>query len=359
MSTFKVFVSHSHEDDAFCGQLVAGLRGAGADAWHDEHNLGSGQLLEVMERELRASPIFVLVLSPAALRSQWVRDEAKWAFTQQRREPERILLPVLADTVEEDDIWTWLQDVKRIEAPGVRPLATDEAVRRTLHALALTPADEAPVAQVPRPSESAEELVMRGKALQARGDHAGALPFFERATQRDAQSWEAWHNAGFTLIKLKRYAEALPILQQAIALNAGNAASWNTKANALRDLRRDAEALVAYEQALALDPRIATARAGKRDALYELKHAAKALAASEQALALHPTNTLMWTVKAVALNRLGRPEDGLAAAEQALLLDPTYTWAWGRRADALAALGRTQEADQAKAQAKALGALGS
>src|SRR5258708_21757227 len=104
MSTLKVFVSHSHEDDAFCRQLVSALRQAEADVWYDEHNLGSGQLLDTIESELRVRPVFVLILSGAALRSQWVRNETKWAFTQLQREPERILLPVLASAVEQNDI---------------------------------------------------------------------------------------------------------------------------------------------------------------------------------------------------------------------------------------------------------------
>jgi hypothetical protein len=33
MAQPKVFVSHSHVDDAFAEQLVADLRAAGADAW--------------------------------------------------------------------------------------------------------------------------------------------------------------------------------------------------------------------------------------------------------------------------------------------------------------------------------------
>jgi TIR domain/Tetratricopeptide repeat len=247
----RVFVSHSHQDDAIARELVLALRGAGADIWYDEHNLGSGQLLDTTKRELRARLVFVLILSEAALCSPRVRNETTWAVTQLRREPERIVLPVLACPVEERAIWRFLRDVLRVEAPGVRPLAADEAVRRTLHVLALTPRGGAPLAQTPQLSEGAEELLIIGKVLQAQGDYVTALSYFERATQRDALSWEAWHNMGFTLIKLKRYAEALPILERAIALHGGNAASWNTKGNALRNLRRDAEALAAYEQALA------------------------------------------------------------------------------------------------------------
>ncbi|HEY1389266.1 MAG TPA: toll/interleukin-1 receptor domain-containing protein [Ktedonobacterales bacterium] len=50
----RVFVSHSHEDDTFCRAIVAALRAAHADVWFDEENLGSGQLLGEIQRELGA-----------------------------------------------------------------------------------------------------------------------------------------------------------------------------------------------------------------------------------------------------------------------------------------------------------------
>src|SRR5262249_53014999 len=154
----RVFVSHSHEDDAFCRQLVVALRGAGANVWYDEHNLDSGQLLDIIERELRARPVFVLILTPAAHLPSWLRDDCKWAYGLLRGDATRIILPVLAAPLAaEDDLWLFLQDFKRIEARGLQPFAPDEAVRRTLRALALTPAGEAPAPTAPQPSESAED----------------------------------------------------------------------------------------------------------------------------------------------------------------------------------------------------------
>jgi hypothetical protein len=49
--------------------------------WYDEHNLGAGQLLEEIQRELNARPVFVVLLSPDALASKWVQRECKWAYT--------------------------------------------------------------------------------------------------------------------------------------------------------------------------------------------------------------------------------------------------------------------------------------
>src|SRR5262249_35105008 len=76
----KIFVSHSHKDAAACHALVAALRGAGADVWYDEHNMTAGRLGPIIERELGARPVFILVLSPTALASSWVEDEARWAY---------------------------------------------------------------------------------------------------------------------------------------------------------------------------------------------------------------------------------------------------------------------------------------
>jgi hypothetical protein len=226
MAQMRVFVSHSHEDDTFCRALVDGLRLAGADVWYDEHNLGSGQLIDKIEVELRDRPVFVVVLSPAALRSQWVRDEVKWAFQRLRRDPSRIILPVLAGAVEEDAIWLFLQDFKRIEAPGVKPLPQAEAVARTLHALQLTRPGEAPLPTAPQPAESADDLVTRGRALNAQQRYAEALPLFQRAAQLDPNFAPAWHNKGVTLENLKRYAEALAAYDKAAALDLTFALPW-------------------------------------------------------------------------------------------------------------------------------------
>ena len=69
----RVFVSHSHEDNEFCQQIVQALRDAGADVWYDEHNLGWGELHDEIQRELGRRAIFVLILSKAAFASKWVQ----------------------------------------------------------------------------------------------------------------------------------------------------------------------------------------------------------------------------------------------------------------------------------------------
>jgi len=68
----SIFVSHSHHDVEFCRAFVQALRTHQLDVWYGEHNLGSGVLREVIEREMTARSSFVVILSPAALQSPWV-----------------------------------------------------------------------------------------------------------------------------------------------------------------------------------------------------------------------------------------------------------------------------------------------
>jgi predicted esterase len=71
----RIFVSHSSHDNEPCRALVSALRSAGADVWYDEHNLGNGVLRDVIMRELATRPVFVVMLTKAAITSQWVHDE--------------------------------------------------------------------------------------------------------------------------------------------------------------------------------------------------------------------------------------------------------------------------------------------
>lgn len=284
----KVFVSHSHEDNAFCQSLVTALRGAGADVWYDEHNLESGQLLDVIQRELGRRKIFVLILSKHAFGSKWVRRETSWAYGLADDDPTRVILPVTAGPIEPGDCspehgWLFLRDFKRIEAPGYRPFSQAEAIGRVLHAIALTPAGEAPAPVAPQPSESVDELITRGIALSEQGKDTEALALLERATQLNPSSHSAWFNTGYSLAARGRYEQAVAAFERAIKLNRNDGAAWNNKGRILWNLERYSEALAAYEQALALDPNFAAAWNGKAISLRTLWRTAEAEEAEQRA----------------------------------------------------------------------------
>jgi tetratricopeptide (TPR) repeat protein len=354
----RIFISHSSSDNAVCDQLVTTLRGSGADVWYDEHNLGAGTLRREIMKELSARPVTLVLLSKAALASDWVQDECEWAYNLSKRKPERLILPVVVGAYDPDDFDSllYLESMTRVEGPDHQPYPIVDTIARTLRLLALTPAGEAPVSIVPQPAETLNDLLTQGRGLFAQARFAEALPFFERATQTHdgVTSCEAWASLGRTYNGLGRYVDALAAVERAIAIDQRYAPGWYGRGVGLDLLGRPEEALVAYDRALALDPAFAEAWRNKASMLSDLGHSEEALAAYEQALACDPEYANAWNGKGNALHGLGRYTEALAAYEQALAINPRLPMAWNNRGDALRLLQQYDDAMRAVDRALAL-----
>ncbi len=357
MAQMQVFLSHSSADKDVAERVVVALRRAGADVWFDEHNLGATQLLDEIMRQLRARPVFIVLLSQTAFASDWVKRECKWAFNIQMRNPSHIILPVVISPIDPNafDEMLYLEDFKRVEGPHNTPYPEAEMLERTLRLLALTPASQAPIPSAPQSAESLGDLMTQGLALAAQQRWAEALFFFQRVTKRDPASADAWGNLGWMLGKLMRFDEALVACDRSLALNDRQAWVWDNKGVTLGALERYEEALTAFDSALALDPNEAIAWNNKVAALVGLGRNEEALVASERALAFDSNDTTSWMSKGLALDGLGRSEEALAAFDSALALDASLALAWSSKAIALRNLGRIAEAGAAERRAKELG----
>src|SRR6185437_16550112 len=75
MASSRVFVSHSHQDNDYCREFVAELRGLGYQVWYDEHNLGWGALRATIEKEMPQCQHFIAIFSPDSVASDWVNAE--------------------------------------------------------------------------------------------------------------------------------------------------------------------------------------------------------------------------------------------------------------------------------------------
>lgn len=103
----KAFVSHSSKDKEFVLRLATDLRTReGIDAWLDEWEINPGaRIPEELEKGLIEADVFILVLSPDSVNSQWVEYERQtWLVMQvdeeklakeESRPPRRRLIPVL------------------------------------------------------------------------------------------------------------------------------------------------------------------------------------------------------------------------------------------------------------------------
>jgi tetratricopeptide (TPR) repeat protein len=224
---------------------VQALRDAGASVWYDEHNLGYGALGEEIERELKARSIFVVILSPASVGKPWVRRETNAAISLRDEEPDRIILPVVAEKTEIPLFW---REYKRVSGPGDTGLSATEAAGRVAHTLSITPVGAPAASPPPATSETAAAAWERGKGLYAQKRYEEALAAYERALA--LEPWESayWNSKGNALWDLKRYEEALTAYERANALDPKDAFAWTNKINLLKQLGRTADAQEAERQ---------------------------------------------------------------------------------------------------------------
>ena len=76
-----IFLSHSSEDTAEVERLRAALESRGIACFLDVLELRAGDdLAATLKEQVQAAPAFVVVLSPAAVSSKWVRQEIEWAL---------------------------------------------------------------------------------------------------------------------------------------------------------------------------------------------------------------------------------------------------------------------------------------
>jgi len=85
-----IFISHSSEDNACVERLYNDLIDARYWAWMDKKHLRGGEKWEPqIDENLRNARIFVVLFSPASLKSEWVRHEGSMAFALKQ-----LLVPV-------------------------------------------------------------------------------------------------------------------------------------------------------------------------------------------------------------------------------------------------------------------------
>jgi hypothetical protein len=77
----RVFLSYSHEDQPIAQELARELEERGAAVWFDEQMLTLGDdVSERINAAIRSSDVFLVLVSPAAGRSAWVRRELEVAL---------------------------------------------------------------------------------------------------------------------------------------------------------------------------------------------------------------------------------------------------------------------------------------
>ncbi len=128
----KVFVSYAHTDEAIARRVADILQEAGLDVWDGTREIMPGDnWAALVSQALQESQAMVVLLTPNAMRSNWVRSEIEYALGEVRFR--KRLIPVVVgnpDDLKNEDVPWILWNLKTIklaehanEEEGIREIA--------------------------------------------------------------------------------------------------------------------------------------------------------------------------------------------------------------------------------------------
>lgn len=114
----EVFLSHSSQDRAFADKLAETLRRHGVPVWYSDTNIvGAQQWHDEIGNALSRCDWFLLVLSPAALKSRWVKRELFYALEDSRYDNR--IVPVIHRACDSRKLSWTLSSMEQIDFTGL------------------------------------------------------------------------------------------------------------------------------------------------------------------------------------------------------------------------------------------------
>jgi TIR domain len=123
----RIFLSHSHMDNEFGTRLAQDLRYALKDenaVWYDVLGglHGGENWWEKIVEEITSRDVFIVVLSPDAVQSPWVRDEINLAWKQKNSLRGKLIIPLLYRACRVREDLDTLQVISFLSPSGSWPL---------------------------------------------------------------------------------------------------------------------------------------------------------------------------------------------------------------------------------------------
>jgi hypothetical protein len=121
----EIFLSHSSRDGRQAKQIAARLGKFGLNVWFAPSNLRGAQAWhDEIGRALRRCDWFVVLLTPAAVRSRWVKRELVFAFSERRFESR--IVPVKLQPCNLDSLSWVLRSIEQVDVSREPNLAAEK-----------------------------------------------------------------------------------------------------------------------------------------------------------------------------------------------------------------------------------------
>jgi Holliday junction resolvase-like predicted endonuclease len=101
VATRRVFISYANDDSSIAMRIAKALSDAGIRVVNRTWEVSAGtDLVNLLHDSIRTSDVVVALISPASIRSRWVNEELRLAFSKDLDMRGAELIPVLVEPVE-------------------------------------------------------------------------------------------------------------------------------------------------------------------------------------------------------------------------------------------------------------------
>jgi hypothetical protein len=109
----NVFLSHNAADKPFVRRVARDLESQGVDVWLDEWSIRPGESISSkIEEALQEYDLFLIVLTPSSVQSEWVKEELRVAYRLRIGKSRQKIIPILRKKCK---IPMFLKDYKYID----------------------------------------------------------------------------------------------------------------------------------------------------------------------------------------------------------------------------------------------------
>ena len=122
----KVFISHSNQDNLLARKIARVLQEEGLEVWDEQNILPGDNWAGKVAEALDESQAMVVLLTPHALASEWVRREIEYALGKENYT--KRVVPVVVGQLSEESLPWILRRLKMIRL--AEPAREDEDIQR-------------------------------------------------------------------------------------------------------------------------------------------------------------------------------------------------------------------------------------
>lgn len=182
----QIFLSHASQDILFAQRLAHDLRESGWPVWIAFESIRPGEKwVEAINRGLEESGIFLLIMTPAAANSHWVRDETSVAISLHNK-GKALFLPLLFVECDVPLLWRvhhWIRFTEQYEVGWYKLQEALDAKLKSHVGRELS----APKAELPKSLESSrsQPLTQREKEVDQRNADRFYAQLLEAAKQKN------------------------------------------------------------------------------------------------------------------------------------------------------------------------------